>query len=232
MNRTEKETTVGNLHEKMAKATFAAAVSFQKLDAFTDIELRKSMRAAKVDFKVVKNSLATLAAKGTPVEKLVPHFKGPVAVAIAYGDVVQSAKAVRWRPSTRPREHHAEGRGRRRRCHRRKGRRGALEDARPQRAPRAAARACPSSLPPAIRAGHQRPRGLAGASSPGACGQDRRRPEGGLASRRTGARSMVERPDENQVRRLCRLSLPGAQIRVSRRLAPIPGRSGARQWPT
>jgi large subunit ribosomal protein L10 len=94
MNRSEKETAVGKLHEKMAKATFAAAVSFQKLDAFTDIELRKTMRAAKVDFKVVKNSLATLAAKGTPLEQLVPHFKGPVAVAIAYGDVVLSAKAV------------------------------------------------------------------------------------------------------------------------------------------
>ena len=44
MNKTEKETTVKELHEKMAKATFAATVSFSKLDARHDIELRKAMR--------------------------------------------------------------------------------------------------------------------------------------------------------------------------------------------
>ena len=94
MNKSQKETTVNTLHEKMAKATFVAAVEHKKLDAATDIVLRKAMRDAKVDFKVVKNTLALRAAKGTPVEKLEAHFQGPVAVALAYGDVVQGAKAV------------------------------------------------------------------------------------------------------------------------------------------
>src|SRR3954465_13641199 len=94
MNKSEKEVAVNTLHDKMAKATFVAAVSHSKLDAETDIVLRKAMREAKVDFKVVKNTLALRAAKGTAVEKLADHFQGPVAVAMAYGDVVQSAKAI------------------------------------------------------------------------------------------------------------------------------------------
>lgn len=94
MNRSDKEVAVNTLHEKMAKATFVAAASFSKLDALTDIELRKAMRLSKIEYKVVKNTLALRAAKGTAAEKLADHFNGPVAVVLAYGDVVQSAKAV------------------------------------------------------------------------------------------------------------------------------------------
>lgn len=94
MNKSEKEAVVTGLHEKMSKATFAAAFAFNKMDAFTTIDLRKKLREAKVDYKVVKNTLALRASKGTAVEQLGSHFKGPVAVAIGYGDVVQVAKAI------------------------------------------------------------------------------------------------------------------------------------------
>ncbi len=94
MNRTEKESIVNALHEKLNKATFVAAVAFNKLDANTAIELRKTMRASNIDYKVVKNTLAKKAAKGTSLEKLEAHFEGPVAVAIGYDDMVQTAKAL------------------------------------------------------------------------------------------------------------------------------------------
>ncbi len=94
MNRTEKEATVQALHEKLAKATFVAAVSFTKLDALSTVELRKGMRGAGVDYQVVKNTLAKLAAKGTAAERLEQELEGPVAMAIGYGDMVQSAKTL------------------------------------------------------------------------------------------------------------------------------------------
>ncbi len=94
MNRTEKESTVQALHEKLAKATFVAAVTFTKLDANTAIELRRAMRAAKVEYRVVKNTLAKKAAQGTAAEKLDAQFEGPVAVAIGYGDMIQAAKSL------------------------------------------------------------------------------------------------------------------------------------------
>jgi large subunit ribosomal protein L10 len=94
MDKSEKAPAVNELNAKMGKATFAAAIAFKKLDANTAIELRKAMRGAQIDYKVVKNTLALRASKGTPVEKLAPHFKGPVAVALGYGDMVQSAKSI------------------------------------------------------------------------------------------------------------------------------------------
>jgi len=94
MNRTEKDTVIQSLNAKFAKAQFVAAVAFNKLDANTAIELRKAMRGANVDYKVVKNTLAIKAAKGTAVEALETHFTGPVAVAIGYDDMIASAKAL------------------------------------------------------------------------------------------------------------------------------------------
>lgn len=94
MNRSEKEAIISALHEKMARATFAAAVSFDKLDAATAIDLRRAMRSGNIDYKVVKNTLALRAAKGTAVEKLEDEFSGPVAVALAYDDVVAPAKII------------------------------------------------------------------------------------------------------------------------------------------
>jgi large subunit ribosomal protein L10 len=94
MNRTEKESAIQSLNAKFAKAQFIAAVAFHKLDANTAIELRKAMRGANVDYKVVKNTLAIKAAKGTGAEALESHFTGPVAVAIGYDDMIASAKAL------------------------------------------------------------------------------------------------------------------------------------------
>jgi large subunit ribosomal protein L10 len=94
MNRSEKQVEIDALHEKMAKATFVAAIAHDRLDASTAIELRRAMRAGKIDYKVVKNTLALRAAKGTAVEKLAASFAGPVAVAIGYDDVVAAAKTV------------------------------------------------------------------------------------------------------------------------------------------
>ena len=65
-----KDTVIQSLNAKFAKAQFVAAVAFNKLDANTAIELRKAMRGANVDYKVVKNTLAIKAAKGTAVEAL------------------------------------------------------------------------------------------------------------------------------------------------------------------
>jgi large subunit ribosomal protein L10 len=92
MNKSEKEQAVAELHEMMKKATFAAAVAYDKLDANTTIELRKAMRNGKIDYKVVKNTLATRAAQGTSVEKITGAFTGPVAIALGYGDIGASAK--------------------------------------------------------------------------------------------------------------------------------------------
>jgi large subunit ribosomal protein L10 len=94
LNRTEKEEVIGQLHEKMARAKAAILAEPRGLDVATVTELRKKCREAQVDYKIVKNTLAQRAAKGTPVEPLVEKFVGPTALVMSYSDVVAPAKLL------------------------------------------------------------------------------------------------------------------------------------------
>jgi large subunit ribosomal protein L10 len=94
LNRTEKEQVIGQLHELMAKAKAAILAEPRGLDVATVTELRKKFRDAKVDYKIVKNTLAQRAAKGTPVEPLADKFVGPTALIMSYSDVVAPAKIL------------------------------------------------------------------------------------------------------------------------------------------
>jgi large subunit ribosomal protein L10 len=92
MNRTEKEEVIAKLHAKMAKAKAAILAEPRGLDVATVTELRKKFRDAKVDYKIVKNTLAQRAAKGTSLEALAEQFRGPTALIMSYDDVVAPAK--------------------------------------------------------------------------------------------------------------------------------------------
>jgi large subunit ribosomal protein L10 len=94
LNRTEKQEVISKLHEKMAKAKAAILAEPRGLNVATVTELRRKFRDAQVDYKVVKNTLAQLAAKGTPVEPLIEKFVGPTALVMSYGDVVAPAKIL------------------------------------------------------------------------------------------------------------------------------------------
>jgi large subunit ribosomal protein L10 len=94
LNRTEKEEVIGQLHAKMAKAKTAILAEPKGLDVATVTDLRKKFRDAKVDYKIVKNTLAQRAAKGTPVEPLADQFRGPTAIVMSYDDVVAPAKLL------------------------------------------------------------------------------------------------------------------------------------------
>ncbi len=94
MNRTEKEQVIGELHEKMAKAKAAIVAEPRGLTVAVVTDLRKKLRDAKVDYRIVKNTLAARAAKGTPVEPVAEKFVGPTALVMSYEDVVTPAKLL------------------------------------------------------------------------------------------------------------------------------------------
>ena len=68
--------------------------SFSKLKVAQDFELRKSVRAAGAKYKVVKNTLAERAAKGTQVESALKDLTGVTSIAYTKGDPVALAKAL------------------------------------------------------------------------------------------------------------------------------------------
>lgn len=94
MNRTEKEQVIGELHEKMAKAKAAIVAEPKGLDVATVTELRRKLRDQKVEYRVVKNTLAARAAKGTSLESVAEKFVGPTAIVMSYDDVVVPAKLL------------------------------------------------------------------------------------------------------------------------------------------
>jgi large subunit ribosomal protein L10 len=94
LNRTEKEQVIGELHAKMAKAKAAIVAEPKGLDVATVTELRRKLRDSKVEYRVVKNTLAARAAKGTSLESVAEKFVGPTAIVMSYDDVVVPAKLL------------------------------------------------------------------------------------------------------------------------------------------
>jgi large subunit ribosomal protein L10 len=94
LNRTDKEKVISELHEKMARVKIAIVAEPKGLNVATVNGLRKKLRDSKVEYRVIKNSLAALAAKGTTVEKVADKFVGPTAIVMSYDDVIAPAKVL------------------------------------------------------------------------------------------------------------------------------------------
>jgi len=94
LNRTEKEEVIGQLHAKMKRAKAAILAEPKGLNVATVTELRRKCREAQVEYRIVKNTLAILAAKGTDLEQLSEKFVGPTALVMSYDDVVAPAKIL------------------------------------------------------------------------------------------------------------------------------------------
>lgn len=86
MTRQEKEQALGELQDKLTKAKAALVTNYTGLTVAAVTEIRRKLRDAKVEYKVVKNTLMQRALKGTPREKLGDVFTGPTAVAFKYDD--------------------------------------------------------------------------------------------------------------------------------------------------
>jgi len=94
VEKSEKEQVIKELNEKFSRAKTAIVAEFSKLDVETVNKLRKKFRDGGVEYKVIKNTLAKRAAKGTALETVSGDFTGPVALAISYTDVIAPAKIL------------------------------------------------------------------------------------------------------------------------------------------
>jgi len=94
VNKNEKAAEIEDLKSKFAKATGVIITEYRGLSVAAIQSVRNDFRKEKVEYRVVKNTLAVLAIKGTPLEVLSKDFDGPVAVAIAFGDPIAAAKCA------------------------------------------------------------------------------------------------------------------------------------------
>jgi large subunit ribosomal protein L10 len=90
-----KAEKIEELTKKLGRATIAILVQTQGLNVKDMTDLRNRMRASKLEFEVVKNTLLRIAAERnnmTQVDKNI--FNGQTAVAFGYDDEVAATKAV------------------------------------------------------------------------------------------------------------------------------------------
>ncbi len=90
----DKEALVGALHAKIENASAIIITEYRGIKAGDMVKLRTSLRAAQVEVVVVKNSLLRRAAVGTQAEPVVGDLAGPIAIALAYGEATEAAKAL------------------------------------------------------------------------------------------------------------------------------------------
>jgi large subunit ribosomal protein L7/L12 len=95
MRKDLKSQAVAELHDKFSRARVAILTETSGLSGHETTELRRQLRGAKAELKVVKNTLAVLAAEGTALAAAKGHFKGPLSVAIGYDDPALPAKILR-----------------------------------------------------------------------------------------------------------------------------------------
>ena len=92
--REQKATEVSALQEQIGKASNAFLIDFKGITVPQVTELRKQVREAKSGYVVVKNTLALIALKDSPIIAMKEQFNGPTAIAFNASDAVVLAKAL------------------------------------------------------------------------------------------------------------------------------------------
>ncbi len=92
--KSDKEKDLEALKKDFEKAQNIFLTGFEKLTVQQDFELRKTVRGAGANYKVVKNNLAEKAAQGTPAEAMMNNLAGMTSMAYTLKDPVALAKAL------------------------------------------------------------------------------------------------------------------------------------------
>lgn len=94
MEKAVKEENIKDLKADLAKATSLVIAGFRGISVKSDTSVRREFRASGCSYRVVKNTLLEIAAKGTPFEKVDKFLAGPTAIAYSFEDPAAPAKVA------------------------------------------------------------------------------------------------------------------------------------------
>ena len=94
MANAEKTESVEELKARFNGVQTAVLTEYRGLTVRQLSDLRKQLKGAAAEYKVVKNRLARIAIKGSPLDGLGKHLTGPTGVAYTRKDPVPVAKAL------------------------------------------------------------------------------------------------------------------------------------------
>jgi large subunit ribosomal protein L10 len=93
-NKDEKKKDLEDLQKALEANKNIFVTGYEKLTVSQDFQLRKTVRDAGGQYRVVKNNLAAKASEGTPASELLGQLRGMTSLAFTSGDPVALAKAL------------------------------------------------------------------------------------------------------------------------------------------
>jgi large subunit ribosomal protein L10 len=94
VTRAKKIEAVEKLGGELKSVSSVIVATYSKLTVAQDFELRKTLRPTGAKYRVVKNTLAERAGKGTRIEEALKNLQGVTSIAYTEGDPVALAKAL------------------------------------------------------------------------------------------------------------------------------------------
>ena len=94
VTRAKKKEQVEKLTGDLKNVANVIVSTYTKLTVAQDFELRKTVRACGAKYRVVKNTLAERASKGSKIEAALKDLQGVTSIAYTEGDPVALAKAL------------------------------------------------------------------------------------------------------------------------------------------
>jgi len=101
-NRQDKEKDFAELRKALEAANNVFVTGFEKLTVDQDYSLRKAVRAAGGNYRVVKNNIAEKASEGLAAEPVFKGLRGMTSIAYTETDPVALAKALTTYAKTVP----------------------------------------------------------------------------------------------------------------------------------
>jgi large subunit ribosomal protein L10 len=102
VTRADKVVELAQLEKAFKGSDSAILVDYKGMNVPQVTELRRQLRSAKASYKVVKNTIAKRALKGTSFEVLDKFFEGTTAIAFTSTDPVALAKTLTTFGKTAP----------------------------------------------------------------------------------------------------------------------------------
>ena len=90
----EKAERIDELAEQLSRAKLAILTDYRGLDVAGLQGLRATLRPLNAEFRIAKNTLTRIAAEKAGIDGLVPMLDGPLALVLAYEDIVGPSKAI------------------------------------------------------------------------------------------------------------------------------------------
>ena len=90
----QKAQVVESLIKRISDSTIAVSTDYSGMSVSETNELRKMLRAKDVEYVIVKNTLAYIAADSADKSKLKEIISGPTGLVFGYGEVVDAVKIL------------------------------------------------------------------------------------------------------------------------------------------